>query len=679
MSEIDQLSIKTIKLLSLDQVQAAQSGHPGAPLALASVAHVLFRKMKFTPELPQWFNRDRFILSNGHACALLYSMLFLYNYDYTIEDLKQFRQLNSKTPGHPERFQCPAVEVTTGPLGQGVSNAVGIALAQKQFAATYNKPDFPLSDSHVYCFVGDGCLMEGISSEASSLAGHLQLGNLVVFWDDNKISIDGSTDYAFTEDVISRYKAYGWHTLEVEAVDPSLQEIEEIIDQAKEVTDKPTFIRLRTTIGLGSLQEGTSGVHGAALKEDDVKQLKTKLGFDPNKTFVVPEEVREYFHSYVDKNNEEYKKWQDLFSQYKEKFPSLGEEIERRLDGKLPKGWKAHLPTYTAQDKPAATRKLSEAVLTKLYSVIPELLGGAADLTPSTLTKAPEAHEFQAPSTDIGDYSGRYIRYGVREHAMGAMMSGIAAYGTNFKPFGGTFLNFVSYAAGAVRLSAISHLPVIWVGTHDSVGLGEDGPTHQPVETLAHLRAIPNLSVWRPADGNEVSAAYSEAIESTKTPHVLALTRQGVPQLEGSSIEKALKGGYTLIERDEPDLILLSSGSEVSITVEGAKLLESSGHKVSVVSFPSFDTFDNQPDSYKKSVLPDGVPIMSVEVLSPFGWSTYSHVQFGIQRFGSSGKYTDIYDELEFNAKGISSRGLKTIEFYKSKKQDLISPLSKPF
>lgn len=675
---IDQKAIATIRTLAVDTVSKANSGHPGAPLGLAPLAHVVFKHMRFNPKDTKWLNRDRFVLSNGHACALLYTMLYLYGYDYTIDDLKSFRQLGSKTPGHPERTDCPGVEVTTGPLGQGICNAVGLAIAQKQFAATYNKPNFTLSDNYTYVFLGDGCLMEGVSSEASSLAGHLQLNNLIAFWDDNKISIDGSTEVAFTEDVLARYKSYGWNTLEVKNGNSDVDEIAKAIAQAKKSIDKPTLIRVVTTIGYGSLAQGTHGVHGAPLKPDDVKQLKKQFGFDPEQFFAAPEDVLNDYAKHVEENVKIQKEWESLFSAYKKEYPELGAEIERRLEGKLPAGWEKKLPTFTPNDKAVATRKLSEGVLSALYDNIPELIGGSADLTPSNLTKAAGSVDFQPPSTKLGDYSGRYIRFGVREHGMGAIMNGIDAFGANFKAYGGTFLNFVSYAAGAVRLSAISHHPVIWVATHDSIGLGEDGPTHQPVETLAHFRATPNLSVWRPADGNEVSAAYKSALESTSTPHILALSRQNLPQLQGSSIEKASKGGYTLVDSGaNADLIIAASGSEVAIAVEAAKKLSESGKKVNVVSLPDFLTFDKQSKEYQLSVLPNGVPIISFEVLSPFGWAKYSHEQFGLSRFGASGKIDDVYNYLHFNVDGLVERGLKTINFYKGK--DVISPLNKAF
>lgn len=677
MSSIEQKTVSTIRLLAVDAVSAANSGHPGAPLGLAPAAYAVWQKMKFNPQDTKWINRDRFVLSNGHACALLYSLLVLYGYDLSVEDLKQFRQLNSKTPGHPEATDVPGVEVTTGPLGQGIGNAVGLAIAQNQFAATYNKPDYKLSDSYTYVFLGDGCLMEGISSEVSSLAGHLQLGNLIAFWDDNRISIDGDTAVAFTEDVVARYKAYGWHVLEVAKGDTDLEAISQAVEDAKKVTDKPTLIRLVTTIGFGSLAQGTHGVHGAPLKADDVKQLKTKFGFNPEESFQIPSEVTQHLSELVKKNQDVQAQWNKLFASYKEKYPELGAEIQRRIDGKLPEGWEKTLPTYTTSDKPVATRKLSEIVLEKIHADLPELIGGSADLTPSNLTRTTDAVDFQAPSTGLGDYSGRYIRYGVREHGMGAIMNGIAAFGANYKNYGGTFLNFVSYAAGAVRLSALSHHPVIWVATHDSIGLGEDGPTHQPIETLAHFRATPNISVWRPADGNETSAAYKSAIESTSTPTIIALTRQNLPQLEGSSIEVASKGGYTLIKHEKPDVILVASGSEVSISVDAAKQLESQGIKAGVVSLPDFHTFDKQSLAYRLSVLPDGVPIMSFEVMSTFGWSKYSHEQFGLNRFGASGKGPEIYKFFEFTPEGVAERAAKTVQFYKGR--EVVSPLNTAF
>ncbi|KAH3902985.1 probable Transketolase [Saccharomycodes ludwigii] len=677
-SEIDRLAISTIRLLAVDEVSTANSGHPGAPLGLAPAAHVLFRQLKFNPKNPEWINRDRFVLSNGHAVALLYAMLYLSGYDFTLDDLKKFRQLGSKTPGHPE-FELPGVEVTTGPLGQGICNAVGLAIAQANFAAKYNKPGYTLSDSYTFAFLGDGCLQEGVSSEASSLAGHLQLGNLIAIHDDNKITIDGPTSYSFTEDVAKRYESYGWEVLYVENGDSNLEAIAEALEQAKQSKNKPTLIQLRTTIGFGSLNEGTSSVHGSPLKPDDVKQLKKSFGFNPEESFVVPQEVYDFYNkSIIEPGTKANQEWDALFAKYSSNFPELGAEVSRRLEGKLPSGWESALPTYTPGDSAVASRKLSEIVLSKIFDNIPELIGGSADLSPSNLTRVSDAVDFQPKSTGLGDYSGRYIRYGVREHGMGAIMNGISAFGANFRPYGGTFLNFVSYAAGAVRLAALSGHPVIWVATHDSIGLGEDGPTHQPIETLAHFRALPNIQVWRPADGNEVSAAYKVALESKHTPSIIALSRQNLPQLEGSSIEKAAKGGYVLKNPSgaAPDLILVSTGSEVGIVVEAAKKLESTKSlKVRVVSLPDFHTFGLQSKEYKLSVFPDGVPILSVEVLSTFGWSKYAHESFGLDRFGASGKGPAIYEHFGFTPSGIAEKAEKVVAFYKGKK--IISPVNK--
>ncbi|AJW19626.1 Tkl1p [Saccharomyces cerevisiae YJM1342] len=676
-TDIDKLAVSTIRILAVDTVSKANSGHPGAPLGMAPAAHVLWSQMRMNPTNPDWINRDRFVLSNGHAVALLYSMLHLTGYDLSIEDLKQFRQLGSRTPGHPE-FELPGVEVTTGPLGQGISNAVGMAMAQANLAATYNKPGFTLSDNYTYVFLGDGCLQEGISSEASSLAGHLRLGNLIAIYDDNKITIDGATSISFDEDVAKRYEAYGWEVLYVENGNEDLAGIAKAIAQAKLSKDKPTLIKMTTTIGYGSLHAGSHSVHGAPLKADDVKQLKSKFGFNPDKSFVVPQEVYDHYQKTILKPGvEANNKWNKLFSEYQKKFPELGAELARRLSGQLPANWESKLPTYTAKDSAVATRKLSETVLEDVYNQLPELIGGSADLTPSNLTRWKEALDFQPPSSGSGNYSGRYIRYGIREHAMGAIMNGISAFGANYKPYGGTFLNFVSYAAGAVRLSALSGHPVIWVATHDSIGVGEDGPTHQPIETLAHFRSLPNIQVWRPADGNEVSAAYKNSLESKHTPSIIALSRQNLPQLEGSSIESASKGGYVLQDVANPDIILVATGSEVSLSVEAAKTLAAKNIKARVVSLPDFFTFDKQSLEYRLSVLPDNVPIMSVEVLATTCWGKYAHQSFGIDRFGASGKAPEVFKFFGFTPEGVAERAQKTIAFYKGDK--LISPLKKAF
>lgn len=491
--------------------------------------------------------------------------------------------------------------------------------------------------------------MEGISSEASSLAGHLQLGNLIAVYDDNHISIDGDTNCAFTEDVVKRYESYGWEVIVVGDGDNDLDGIDAALKKATESKDKPTIIKLKTTIGFGSTQQGTHGVHGSPLKADDIKQLKERFGFNPEESFAVPQEVYDAYNKVASSGAAAEKEWNQLFAKYGEKYKSEHDNLVRRQTGDLPEGWEKALPTYTPADAAVASRKLSETVLTKLEAVIPELIGGSADLTGSNLTRWKGATDFQPPSTGLGDYAGRYIRYGVREHGMGGIMNGIAAYGTLI-PYGGTFLNFVSYAAGAIRLSALSQIRAIWVATHDSIGLGEDGPTHQPIETLAHFRALPNCMVWRPADGNETSAAYYVALTNKHTPSIMALSRQNLPQLEGSTIERAIKGGYVLSEVEGADITLVSTGSEVCIAVDAAKeLKEKHNIKARIVSIPCFEVFDTQSKDYRLSVLPDGIPSLSIEPMSTMGWERYTHEQFGLNRFGASGAYKDVYEVSLFS------------------------------
>ncbi|KJZ79662.1 Transketolase [Hirsutella minnesotensis 3608] len=677
--EIDTKAINTIRLLAVDATFHSNSGHPGAPMGMAPVAHVLFNKfMKFNPKNPNWLNRDRFVLSNGHGCMLQYALLHLFGYGLSMDDIKAFRSVDSITPGHPEAHDTPGIEVTTGPLGQGVCNAVGLAIAQAHTAATFNRPGFDIVDNYTYCFLGDGCLMEGISSEASSLAGHLQLGNLICIYDDNHISIDGDTNCAFTEDVVKRYEAYGWHVVSVNDGDSDLAGIEAAIQKCKDVKDKPSMIKLKTTIGYGSLQQGTHGVHGSPLKPDDIKQVKKKWGFNPDESFQVSKEVYELYGKHASDGAAAEEKWNQLFSNYGKQFPKEHADLSRRLKCDLPQGWEKSLPVYTPSDSAIATRKLSETVLGKIESAVPELFGGSADLTGSNLTRWKSAVDFQPKATGLGDYSGRYVRYGVREHAMGAIMNGLAAYGT-ILPYGGTFLNFVSYAAGAVRLSALSRVRLIWVATHDSIGLGEDGPTHQPIETLAHFRALPNCMVWRPADGNETSAAYYVAMTSKHTPSILALSRQNLPQLEGATIEKAAKGGYVLHEVPNANITLVSTGSEVSICVDAAKYLdEKHGVKARIVSIPCFEVFDTQTKEYRLSVLPDGIPSLSVEVMSTMGWERYTHEQFGINRFGASGAYKDVYKKFEFTPEGIAKRAVATVDFWKNV-PNVRSPINRAF
>lgn len=676
MSDITTKAINTIRALAADTVAKANSGHPGAPMGMAPAAHVLFSQLKTNPKNPEWINRDRFVLSNGHAVALLYIMLHLTGYPISMDDLKQFRQLDSKTPGHPES-ETVGVDVTTGPLGQGISNAVGLAIAQANFAATYNKPNYTISDNYTYSFFGDGCMMEGVASEACSLAGHLQLGNLIAFYDDNKISIDGATELAFTEDVSKRLESYGWEVIDVENADTDYESLAAAIAKAKLSKNKPTCIKMTTTIGFGSLNQGTSGVHGSPLKADDIAQLKKNFGFDPSKSFHVDDDVYAYYQTVIANGEKANAEWENLFDAYANEYPEEAAEIQRRLSNKLPEKWDGLLPTYTPADKSLASRKMSEIVLGKLEQALPELIGGSADLTPSNLTKWAGSIDFQSPATGLGDYAGRYIRYGVREHGMGAIMNGICAFGANYKAYGGTFLNFVSYAAGAVRLSALSGHPVVWVATHDSIGLGEDGPTHQPIETLAHFRAIPNLMVWRPADGNEVSAAYKAALEATATPSIIALTRQNLVQLENSSIENALKGGYTIHKVENPKLIIAATGSEVALSVESAIELTSQGIPTNVVSLPDFHTFDKQSFEYRKSVLPDGIPVLSVEVMSSFGWDKYAHAHISLDHFGASAPANKLFEKFGFTKDAVVEKAKKLDAYYTGK--EVLSRLDSPF
>ncbi|KAK9460005.1 Transketolase, thiamine diphosphate binding domain-containing protein [Lipomyces oligophaga] len=675
--KVDTLAVDTIRLLAVDATIKANSGHPGAPMGCAPIAHVLFNKfMTFNPKNPDFLNRDRFVLSNGHGCMLIYALLHLYGYGLTLDDLKNFRQLGSKTPGHPEAADTPGIEVTTGPLGQGVSNAVGLAIAQAHYAGRFNKPGYELFNNYTYSIMGDGCVMEGVSSEACSIAGHMKLGNLIVFYDDNHISIDGDTAQALTEDVLKRYEAYGWQTIHVKDGDHDYSAIAAAIEEAQACKDKPTIIKVTTTIGFGSKLQGTHGVHGNPLKKDDAAHVKELFGFDPNESFVVPQEVYDLCAATASKGAAAEIEWNKLVEKYESEFSDLGADLKLRIAGKLPEGWEKSLPTYTTSDPAIASRKLSETVLNKICDVVPQLVGGSADLTGSNYTRWKTAVDLQPPSSGFGDYSGRYIRYGVREHGMGAIMNGLAAYG-GIIPFGGTFLNFVSYAAGAVRLSALSEVPVIWVATHDSIGLGEDGPTHQPIETLAHFRATPNIMVWRPADGNETSAAYYCAVSSKHTPSILALSRQNLPQLEGSSIEKASKGGYVLKETEGADITIVSTGSEVGLSLDATKILESKGYKTRLVSLPDWCTFDKQPLEYKLSVFPDGHPVLSVEVMTTVGWGKYSHEQFGIDTFGASGPYLQVYAKFGFTPEGIAERAEKTITSWKG--VTLRSPLRKAF
>ncbi|MEA5528270.1 transketolase [Dolichospermum sp. UHCC 0684] len=637
---IQELCINSIRFLAVDAIEKSKSGHPGLPMGAAPMAFVLWDSfMRYNPKNPQWFNRDRFVLSAGHGSMLQYALLYLTGYDsVTIDDIKQFRQWGAKTPGHPENFVTAGVEVTTGPLGQGIANAVGLAVAEAHLAAKFNKPDATIVDHYTYVILGDGCNMEGISGEAASIAGHWGLGKLIALYDDNHISIDGSTDVAFTEDVSKRFESYGWHVLHVKDGNTDLAGIAQAIEAAKAVTDKPTMIKVTTTIGYGSPnKQDTAGIHGAALGPEETIATRKNLGWEYD-AFVVPEDALNHTRKAVERGAGYESAWNTVYAGYKAKYPQEAAEFDRFISGKLPEGWDQVLPTYTTEDKALPTRKHSENCLNKLGAVLPELIGGSADLTHSNLTELKGAGDFQK-----GHFANRNIHFGVREHAMGAICNGMALHNSGLIPYGATFLIFTDYMRAAIRLAALSEAGSIWVMTHDSIGQGEDGPTHQPIETLASLRAIPDLTVIRPADGNETSGGYKVAIEKSKAnaSTLLAFTRQNVPNLAGTSIAGVAKGAYTIVDSEgTPDIILIGTGSEVSLCVSAAEKLTAVGKKVRVVSMPSSTLFDTQDAAYKESVLPKAVTKrLSVEAASSFGWHKYIGSEgdtVSIDTFGAS-------------------------------------------
>ncbi|EKV01552.1 transketolase [Leptolyngbya sp. PCC 7375] len=649
--------INAIRFLAIDAVEKAKSGHPGLPMGAAPMAFVLWDQfMRFNPKNPQWFNRDRFVLSAGHGCMLQYALLHLTGYDSVkIEDIKNFRQWGATTPGHPENFETSGVEVTTGPLGQGVCNGVGLAIAEAHLAARFNKPDCTLVDHYTYVILGDGCNMEGVSGEACSLAGHLGLGKLIAFYDDNHISIDGSTDIAFTEDVSKRFEAYGWHVLHVEDGNTDLEAIAKAIEKAKQVTDKPTMIKVTTTIGYGSPNKAdTSGVHGAALGGEEIALTRENLGWD-HAPFEIPEDVLGRFRQAVDKGASAEAEWNQTLATYRTKYATEAAEFERMLKGELPANWADALPTYAPGDKAIATRKTSEATLNALAPAVPELVGGSADLAKSNNTLMKISGDFQK-----GAYENRNLRFGVREHGMGAICNGIALHNSGLIPYCATFLVFADYMRAAIRLSALAEAGVLYVMTHDSIALGEDGPTHQPVETVASLRAIPNLYVIRPADGNETSGAYKVAIASRKTPTLMAFSRQNLPQLEGSSIDSVAKGAYVLSDDEGADLLLIGTGSEVSLCLEAAKQLRSEGKKVRVVSMPCWELFEAQDAAYKESVLPKAITKrLVVEAGIEMGWGKYYGAEgdmISVDRFGASAPGGRIMQEFGYTVENVIAR-----------------------
>ena len=655
MSDLDQLSINALRFLAVDAVEKANSGHPGAPLGCAPIAYLLFHKyMRHNPKHSKWTNRDRFVLSNGHASALLYGMLHLAGYDLTIEDLKGFRQWHSRTPGHPELGETDGVEVTTGPLGQGFAMSVGMAMAEMHLAAVYNKPGYEIVDHHTYGICGDGDLMEGISHEAASLAGTLKLGKLIFLYDDNLISLDGPTDLSFTENVQDRFKAYHWHVQTV-ADGNDLEAISKAIEEAKSVTDKPSLIAVRTIIGYGSPFAGTSKAHGAPLGAENVKKTKQTLGWPDDKTFYVPDEAAKNWAQIIETGAKYEAEWNELFAKYKAEFPELAEQYERVQAGKLKEGWEKSLPTYPIDSKPMATRNAGGAVMNAFAEQVPELFGGAADLTESTKTILKKSANFHI------DPAGRNVFFGVREFAMHAAVNGMAAHG-GVIPYGSTFFTFSDYAKPAIRLAALMHTHSIFVYTHDSIGLGEDGPTHQPIDQLTMLRAVPHLIDFRPADANETSAAWRLALEF-KEASFMALSRQDLPILDPAKLDiyDGVKHGAYVIEHgsDQPDLLMLSAGAEVWQIVKAAAKLKEEGITARIVSMPSWQLFERQPEEYKLSVLPNHLPKLAVEAGATLGWwkwvGRHGDV-IGLDRFGASAPGTLALEKLGFGVENIVTR-----------------------
>jgi len=655
-AELDQLCINTIRFLAVDGVQKANSGHPGMPMGSAPMAYVLWtRFLRHDPAKPAWPNRDRFVLSAGHGSMLLYSLLHLTGYDLPLSELQQFRQWGSKTPGHPEHWLVPGIETTTGPLGQGFGNGIGMAIAEKYLAAHFNRPGHEIVNYKTYAIAGDGCLMEGISSEAASLAGHLQLDNLIYFYDDNHISIEGDTRIAFTEDRGKRFEAYGWFVQKVEDGN-DLDAIDAAIRAAEAERGRPSIIMVRTHIGYGSPNKHDTGeAHGSPLGVEEVKLTKQNLGWPLEPAFLVPDEAREHFRQALSKGAELDAAWQAKLAAYREAYPDLAAEWDRYTRGELPEGWKSKIPVFSHTEKPVATREASGKVLNAISPVLPTLLGGSADLSPSTNTIIKGEKDFEP-----GTFGGRNFHFGVREHAMGSILNGMALSG--LIPYGATFFVFSDYLRPALRLSALMQAHAVYVFTHDSVFLGEDGPTHEPVEHLAACRVIPNLSTIRPADANETAVAWRVAIEH-KGPVALILTRQALPIVDRTkyaSAEGLEKGAYILADSagKTPELILIATGSEVTPAFEAYNKLSAEGIAVRLVSMPSWDLFEKQPQSYRDEVLPPSVTArLAVEAGVTFGWERYVGAKgavLGINHFGASAPYKIIAEKLGFTGDNVA-------------------------
>jgi transketolase len=658
-----ELAINTIRTLSMDAVQKANSGHPGTPMALAPLAFTLYtRVMRHSPENPDWFNRDRFVLSAGHASMLLYSTLYLSGYGLSLDDLKNFRQLGSPTAGHPEYEyrEAPGIEATTGPLGQGLAMSVGMALAERMLAARFGDE---LIDHHTYVIASDGDIQEGVASEACSLAGHLGLGKLVVFFDNNHIQLAGPVDRDFSEDVGKRFEAYGWHVQDV-GEDLSVETLERATEEAKGVEDRPSLVIVRSHIGYGSPnKQDTYQAHGSPLGEDEVKATKEVYGWPPDKTFYVPDEAREPFEEAAERGREAVEEWDGKLASFRDSNPDEAAELELIMDARLPDGWDEGAPTFDPGNDAIATRKASSQVIQWAAGRVPTLISGSADLEPSTLTEIEDGG-----SVERGDYAGRNVHYGVREHAMGAMVNGLVLHG--FRAFGSTFFNFLDYMKPSVRLASVMRIPTMHVYTHDSIGLGEDGPTHQPVEQLATLRAQPNIYAVRPGDANETALAWRFALAQTETPTALVLSRQGLPiqspdDMPGDAIDR---GAYVLRESSngEPDVILIGTGSEVHICQGAAELLEEDGIATRVVSAPCLDRFAEQDEDYRESILPRSVRArVSVEAASPLGWSTWigeDGEAIGMTTFGASAPQPDLYEHFGFTPEKVAERARAVVE-----------------
>jgi transketolase len=674
--ELDQACVNTIRLLSVDMVQKANSGHPGLPMGAAPMAYVLWtRFLRHNPRNPGWWDRDRFVLSAGHGSALLYSLLHLTGYDLPLAEIKRFRQWGSRTPGHPESHVTGGVEASTGPLGQGVSNALGMAIAEAHLAARYNRPGHEIFHHYTYVLASDGDMMEGVQSEASSLAGHLGLGRLVVLYDNNHVTLSASTPIAFTEDVAARYRAYGWHVQELEDGN-DLDAIERAIRNARDTRDRPSLISVQTVLGYGAPdKQGTFHAHGSPLGADEVRKTKQNLGWPLEPPFHIPDEALAHFRGALDRGHELEQAWRAMFDAYARAYPDLCRELERRFSARLPTGWSKDLPVFPADAKGMGTRKASEAVLQDVAHSLPEVMGGSGDLDPSTYTWLKEEGDFESPAQAqqgaqglVGGgwgYAGRNIHFGVREHAMAAAVNGLAYHG-GFIPFAATFLVFSDYMRPSLRLSALARLRSIFVFTHDSIGLGEDGPSHQPVEQLASLRAIPNLLVIRPCDANETRWAWQTAIEQRDRPVALVFTRQAVPTLDRSIFAPAellRRGAYVLNPSDDAhDVVLIASGSEVALIVAAEPRLRQAGVGARLVSMPSWRLFQEQPAEYRESVLPAAVTArLAVEAGSPLGWERWtgpSGAVIGIDRFGASAPGDVVFKEYGFTVDHVVNRAL---------------------